>query len=250
MNYDENGLICFKRPDGYLDGGDSAQRAGFYCSGLFLSGSPNEGVKAYLDMADKLIVNGKLVRNPRPGDSSPKWNNPRDCSRDQYRPMIIAAGLYGLPEVVDVLTSNIKAWTFPNYDVCLPNYYNEITRARYGNSRPVTGLGEACNRFDVRIRLSKSAKDPDDVGDDLNLLLSLAQGVYVNPNETSIANAKEYLSKRPTNYGCTKLGHKDPVIGALAWYFRADERGDGNPEIAGAWCPAIKMLREKLGVQL
>lgn len=247
MNLDENGLICFRRPDGYLDGGDSAQRAGFYCAGKYLQGSANSGVQDFVRMADKLIIDGKLVRNPRPGDSDPPWNDPKDCSRDQYRPMIIAAGFYGLKDIVNVLVSNIKCMTFPNWDICGPDNLNEIQRALKCDPSVV---GDTYLSFGVAIRIRKASRDPDDVGDDLNLLLTLAQAHYIKPNGMSEENLVKYLKFRPTNLGCERLGEKDPVMGAISWYFRRDDHGDGNPEIAEAWRPVVHELRKETGTEI
>lgn len=247
MHLDSNGLIVQSNGDG----GDTAQRTGFYYSALCLRERylppHNDPVPLSSDELNKeadfvkaislLTPNEKLVRYPEPGNSSPPWNDPKDCSRDQYRPMIICAGLYGLSGYLKILTDNVNWFRYPNGDVSGPDDWG--TQSRAHNEKP-WWISDVWLDGAVTVRNNQAAKNPDDVGDDLNLLAQLAQGYFVKPSMTSINALRKYLKNRPTNYGVTKLGEKSNVMGALAWYFRAES--GGNPEIAEAWRPVVAFL--------
>jgi len=238
MYVDDKGLIVQK--DG--DGGDSAQRTGFYYTARFIVG-PLPGYKEismglviedFIRATTLLITPAGLIRNPV------KWNDPKDTSRDQTTPMIIACGCLRLLEMVDKLRP--KYLRYQNGDFASPQNLNEVRRA-LGKTPLLLGDLWAIGASYVRCR--QAAKDMDDVGDDLNLLISLVFFNRYQSNAVTRFALKYYLKNRPTNFGCTKMGETDPVIGALVWYFR--EESGGNPEIAQAWRPIITKYREDLG---
>lgn len=235
MNLDSNGLIV--QADG--DGGDSAQRTGFYYSALMIRSKlniPNDSISVnqpLLAALNLLITPDGLIRNPI------KWNDPKDTSRDQTVPIIIACGLYGyLAQLSRVAPRKFR---FQNGDIESPQNFNEITRA---NGYKPGILGDIWAYFAAVTRCFNAKSNLDDVGDDINLILSLSFFYVDNPTIISKYALSYYLNNRPVNYGVTKLGEIDNVMGALSWYFRVES--GGNPELAEIWRPIVKHLRDNL----
>lgn len=238
MYRDVNNLIVQK--DG--DGGDTAQRTGFYYAALYLQaflglGRTLIGEYEFSRAVDLLVTTKGLIRNPI------KWNDPKDTSRDQTIPMIIACGLYGYEERVKQIKP--RFFRYQNGDFESPQNANEVRRAL--NKYPSL-LGDIWALFAAIIRCKQAAKNLDDVGDDLNLLISLVFFNVIKPSIIAKFALRYYLKHRPFNYGMTKFDEHDPVIGALMWYFR--EESGGNPEIAEAWRPIVGYFRSKLNVRI
>lgn len=242
MFLDSNGLIVQSSGDG----GDSAQRTGFYFSAMkfrmMLSLSTTDMSLKPSDFTSalpKLITSKGLIRNP-----TAPYNNNSDTSRDQTRPMLIACGLWNFPDYVNQLNPpGLLLRFYPNGDLASPENWNEGRRAL--GKKPFI-IGDVFSGGGAIIRVTQAKSNPDDVGDDLNTLLTLTFFYLVEPTFVSVTNLRYYLAKRPTNDGVTQLGEKDPVMGALAWYFRP--ASGGNPEIAEAWRPIIARLRSDLKV--
>lgn len=72
-------------------------------------------------------------------------------------------------------------------------------------------------------------RSPDDV-DDNNAICTFVTCRKILPTPVSIVAARLYGALRPVNYGVTKLGAENNIIGALRWYHRAES--GGNPEVA------------------
>jgi len=102
--YDASGLIVHRRPDGSFDGGDTAQREGWYWLGVWIRqntpGLPpwTPTRKLTFDQVLKLLEpngDGVFYRHP----SMAPYNNPRDktygFSRDQMVPLVAAMGVWG-----------------------------------------------------------------------------------------------------------------------------------------------------------
>lgn len=102
--YDPDGLIVHRRDDGTCDGGDTAQREGWYWLGVWLrqhtpgmsSWKPDR--KLNFDQVLNLLEpqhDGVFYRHPKLGP----WNKPYDkewgTSRDQLVPLIAAMGVWG-----------------------------------------------------------------------------------------------------------------------------------------------------------
>ena len=105
-------------------------------------------------------------------------------------------------------------------------------------------LSDLWGRGGVLVRLKQAAKNLDDVGDDLNCIISLAFSANVMPSKLALSNLKLYLSNRPKNFGTLEMNEKDPVMGALSWYFRKES--GGNPKLAEIWRPIIDYYRSVL----
>ncbi len=102
--YDASGLIVHKNPGGTFDGGDTAQREGWYWLGVWIRqntpGLPQWTPKRKLtfDQVLKLLEpggDGVFYRHP----TQPPFNKPHDkeygFSRDQMEPLVAAMGVWG-----------------------------------------------------------------------------------------------------------------------------------------------------------
>lgn len=103
--YDNDGLIVHRTADGKPDGGDTAQREGWYWLGVCIRKQPNLGLdpwkptrKLSFDQVLDLLEprhDGVFYRHPKLAP----WNNPRDkefgFSRDQMVPLVAAMGICG-----------------------------------------------------------------------------------------------------------------------------------------------------------
>jgi hypothetical protein len=102
--YDQWGLIVHKGADGKFDGGDTAQREGWYWLGVWIRlhtpglqpWTPKRALN--FDQVLKLLEpngDGVFYRHPK----QPPFNNPRDkefgFSRDQMEPLVAAMGVWG-----------------------------------------------------------------------------------------------------------------------------------------------------------
>jgi hypothetical protein len=102
--YDEYGLIVHKGPDGKFDGGDTAQREGWYWLGVWIRQN-TPGLQPWtpkraltFDQVLQLLEpnkDGVFYRHPK----QPPFNNPYDkqfgFSRDQMEPLVAAMGVWG-----------------------------------------------------------------------------------------------------------------------------------------------------------
>lgn len=236
MYLDQHGLIVQQN----MDGGDSAQRMGFFYATMqfraLLGCGPwviPEGMASFPDACKTLSTPKGFIRNPV------QWNDPKDFSRDQARPMMIAAGTFGMKDVIEALKPK---WGFyQNYDIASPENWNEYNRAI---GMGPSDLGDAWNYAGVVIRCRQAAKNPDDVGDDLNCLLTTVFFYMYHRTCTAEKSLKYFLQNRPKSNG------KDPdnVIAALQWYFRPES--GGNYELAEMWREPIVKLRGILGINI
>lgn len=266
MHLDETGNIC--QANG--DCGDGAQRAGFLQSVLqfrkrlsidnqeFLASTPWRFEKQWVTF---FTDQRQLIRSPRSGDSTPRWNDPTDTSRDQTTPFIIALGLTSvsdlrLPQIPFVTPSHPVEWLEPkkkywfvrcyqNGDLASPYDMNIYKRA---TGVTPSDFGDFWGAQGLSLRIRQATSNADDVGDDLNCFLSLVFSYLVQPTLLSTAALKRYLRERPASDGTYKLGIKDHVAGALAWYFRPES--GGNPELAEVCFPLIDVLRKQLNCEI
>lgn len=82
-------------------------------------------------------------------------------------------------------------------------------------------------------------KNGNDV-DDNNLVVQHLLAANYKPTPFSFLSRYIYAVTRPPNFGNTKLGEKNAVMGALRWYHRSEFGGEGNPEIAEMYRPLIE----------
>jgi len=233
MLYDSDGLIVHRG----CNGGDTAQREGWYWFGLWirqnvLSDAVAEGPtitrRITFDEVLQLLEphrDGVFYRHPK----LPPWNNPYDkdwgFSRDQMIPLVAAMGVWGRTEPLRRLwnalpqdpvfgtkhTFNghwVKAagkklfYTGDDVKFATINLFRRAwnenpMKASDGNGKH----GEEELAGNVGIRLAVASGDRDNTGDDLNLIVMLLMSVLRFPSETSNAAVNIYAKNRPVSYG-------------------------------------------------
>lgn len=309
MNRDENFNIIQDPPSN--DGGDSLNRDGQFACLDILRFQINKA-KGALD--HKAILRTHLVGSlsdpqwTRNALQEP-WNNPKNCTRDQINPAIIALGLLGEKDMVSVswwqmigrkfFYPNVerdypgtKKSLFPIYlkkgeriedtrwatkdgwkwepnaaDLCGPNDIAMFLRA-LGNKMayPIIFLLDAFLVIGSITHCLSYARDKDNV-DDMQFLLLLCQSKAIMPTPLSWASRKLFIALRPRNLGneehidnrtlnkITLLPSgeiDDPIMGAIAWYFRppwtrlkngTDRGGFDSPMFVDMWRPVVKWLK-------
>lgn len=186
MYYDNNNLIVQR--DG--DGGDTAGREGDYwfAQGLYNHGNPGE-IYGFDSVLTHLQVNpGVFVRNPV------HYNNPKDFSRDQTIPLILAMGEYRRYATLKCLFWNqFKNFgRYPNGDIAGPEdlgYYIRAFKAWY--FYPVLIFGDFQMLVNSVIRIVKSS-NVNDTSDDINHTLALLQAQAHLPTPISYLARKIY----------------------------------------------------------
>jgi hypothetical protein len=220
IQFDKYGLVV--QTNG--DGGDSPARTGLY---YFLLALLNEEtIKSGLDFFTALLHMqkgfGAFIRNPV------NYNNPKDMSRDQLNPLIIAMGAYrGHSHLLwELLWKRIKAFGFyPNGDYSSPEHWCMLFRAlRLWWLYPIFFLGDIFTLINSIVRCILGT-DPNNVGDDINHCMSLLQQLKY-PTPISWAARKLYSKLRPGG-----------VQRAWDWYFRPETGANPFNEMAR---PVIK----------
>jgi hypothetical protein len=233
--YDADGLIVHKGADGSVDGGDTAQREGWYWFGLWIRDNvlkPKDPwpVARTLTFAQviKLLEpksDGVFYRHPK----LPPWNNPYDkqlgFSRDQMIPLVAAMGVHGMTTELrrlwnalpqDVLGGNKHTFngewqtllgqrTIYTGDPVVLATINLFRRA--WNENPMSAsdgngpTGEADLSGNVGIRLAAALTDRDNTGDDLNLIVMLLMAILRYPSPVSASAVNTYAKNRNVSYG-------------------------------------------------
>jgi hypothetical protein len=224
IHYDADGLIVHKRgPNGSLDGGDTCQREGWYWFGVWVREQMQDPWKiprkfnlTFHDVIGLLEPkrDGVFYRHPKLAP----WNNPCDkdygFSRDQMLPIMAAMGVWSqndpsfgepLKRLWNALPQDKVGGTkhtfnghwWPSDQIALvytgdivgPATINFYRRAlaqdpmKAGDGNGPNGEREL--GVNVAIRLD-AAKDKDNTGDDLNLIVMLLLGALRYPNTTPL----------------------------------------------------------------
>jgi hypothetical protein len=266
---DQYGLVCQRDPiSGQLDGGDSPMKTSFYYMGLALTETPfittlNAPRRDQFLMVIKNIRNkeGQYFRNPV------KYTEPKDMSRDQEFPLLCAMETLG---AFDYSNQIRKAWITnvnraQNDDLIGPDVWVAyFSLARFRALYAIFVLfGDLVLLLGVIIRCIK-ARDPDDVGDDMNLSLQLIMRARGYGSPLSCLARHLYIYLRPYSYGSyfedrfgTQVDQSDQtvkdnferdrhhrnspkepaVIGAWKWYWR---KTTGAPPMYDLWAPILK----------
>jgi len=261
MHRDSLGLIV--QADG--DGGDTCQRTGMYWFGRFVNDGKwlESTSRQFMAEATKLEVGpGILVRHPEQPDFR---SDPQSTSRDQQDPLVVALGvlepLSPVGKQKQLLNRIFRAhkdrfFKYQNKDIANPQTFGLYIRAFKAKwAYPflfLTDLGLLFNAF-----VAPTQRNPDDT-DDLNHIVRLTQAAIIMPTPVSWLARRLYARWRPPNCGSSIVARHewigrtgvDPsvlpplesnhVMGALTWYFRA--QNNGNPEIAETYRPIIAKL--------
>lgn len=237
LHTDTDGLIVHKS----LDGGDTAQREGWYWFGEFLCHeilkvpvvpSRTMTAAAVMDLLEP-AKDGVFYRHPKLAP----WNNPFDkklgFSRDQMTPLVAAMGVYGMEDRIRRLWNRLPQdpvggtkhsfngplkkflWFNAVYagDVIGPMMINLFRRS--WNENPLVAsdgngpAGEQELARNVDIRIAASLTDRDDTGNDLNLVVMLLLALLRYPSGEVTAAAQRYAKNRGVSYGSFLGAYRD-----------------------------------------
>jgi len=233
MYRDELGLIVQKNGDG----GDTLQRTGFF----YLPGIIKEQKGAMSCFENELSI---LWSSDGPTRHIKQYPNQNEVSRDQLTPVVASLGFAKRPlKVLFLFVRLIKNWfRYPNMtDIASPEHLGIFIRALLWPEKkwfficlwyPFLLFGDCFMLLGIIIRCIQ-ARNPDDVGDDLNTLVSVVQAQHTFPTPISWLARKLYVKLRPKPYTRIDETEQGNIYLALKWYFR--EESGGNPEIAVAW---------------
>lgn len=216
MYYDINGLIVQQN----MDGGDTAGREGdYWFAEALYSKLLNKGIS--FDSSRVEFKRILTLLQPRPGvfvRNPIQYNNPKDFSRDQTIPLILAMGemheyttLYRLFE--KQIDNNFR---YQNGDIGFFQDFGYYIRACYcWYFYPILFLGDFCILIESVIRCIQG-KDPNNVSDDINHTLVLLQAQHNLETPISWLARKIYKWFRPggiqkawDNYFNTASGAND-----------------------------------------
>jgi hypothetical protein len=196
--FDDHGLIVQK--DG--DGGDTAQREGWVWFGIYLRDylrdpwhlKPPKPFSETMDLLESDRT-GQFRRHPFQAD----WrSDPNGFSRDQLIPLIAAIGVYGDTARVQRSWDAIRPCKLifrcvqGTEDIVMFDLINLYKRAL--NQAPEESA-DAFLLAGVQTRLTQALSKPDDVGDDLNLIIHLLMGL-LTPTHTLKVAAFQYAKLR------------------------------------------------------
>ena len=227
--YDQDGLIVHRG----LDGGDTAQREGWYWLGVWirehlLNNPWPTSRKLSFSQVLRLLEpagDGVFYRHPK----LPPWNNPYDkeygFSRDQMTPLVAAMGVWGftteLRRLWNALPQDVVGGTKHTFngewktvlghrtvftgDIVGPATINLFRRA--WSEDPMTAgdgngpRGEDELAANVALRIHFAATNRDDTGDDLNLIAMLLMSTLRFKTTVSAQALTLYATTRPDSYG-------------------------------------------------
>ncbi len=265
--YYYNGLITHRGDGNGRDGGDTAQREGWYWLAEWIRTYilhdtwPIARPETYEVVMNRLepAKNGVFYRNP---DLAP-WNNPFSSelgfSRDQMMACVGAMAVHGdverlrrlwnaLPQ--DVLFGTKHSfngrWIGPfgwhsiyTGDVVTPMTINAFRRAwnedpaKASDGNGDSGDFELEKNVDIRIR---AGSDKDNTGDDLNMIVMLILAALRHPSDRTRSATTRYARNRPLSYG-SFLGAYREQYGYAAGVSTDEMRIRMDRGIAGGWQP-------------
>jgi hypothetical protein len=189
-----------------MDGGDSAQRLGMIAVAT-AKGCSMPNLPSYDKISLLEVAPGIYIRNPT------TWNNPNDFSRDQQTSLVIGMGFKGDKERLKRLfkAHASRFFKYQNADIASPENIGQYFRGLEWNfTYPFFWFSDLFMLGGVIIRCIQ-ARDPNNVGDDLNLILSLLQAKDRMATPWSFLARKIYKWFRPFS-----------IQYALDWYFRPE----------------------------
>jgi hypothetical protein len=258
--FDKNGLLVQR--DG--DGGDTAQREGWAWFGNWLR-TVELKMTSPVALPISFAATMALLEDPkRPGEfrrhptQAGFKSDPDAFSRDQVIPLVAAMGVWGDQGRLRSSWAAKRPCHFVltcvqgTQDVIGPDLVNLYRRA-WGEAPDPNG--DKALALGAAERLRQANQNPEDVGDDLNLIVQLLMAKVRAPSSDTELATTTYAKNRPVCAGCY-LGHYRAaypgdfgadeatmkarirtgiasgwktdcprVLGALRWYFRAESGG-------------------------
>jgi hypothetical protein len=259
--YDKDGLIVHKG----LDGGDTAQREGWYWLGVWIRENVLKDpwtVPRSLTFLEVLRLlepksDGVFYRHPK----LPPWNNPYDkdwgFSRDQMIPLVAAMGVWGFTEPLrrlwNALPQDVVGGTKHTFngnwvtvfgkktvytgDDVRPGIIN-LFRRSWGEN-PMTASdhngpsGEEDLRGNAVLRCPPLLSDRDNTGNDLNLIVMLLMAILRFPTPVSTKAANFYAKNRVVSYGSFLGAYRQKYGEMTTW--DGDVRRRFDEGIAAGW---------------
>lgn len=243
-----------------FDGGDSAHRTGLFYFGLYLNYKNDPKILITIkkdfqkDLSKLEYDKGKFIRNP---DLSMWYSNPKNFSRDQTTPLVVAMGFLGQEESIKAnlwqliqgfgfYPNELKNWT--NRTKSLPLDYNDfaglsdygayVRALNYKWLYPYLIVSDIQLLGSSVIRFMFSYLDQDDTSDDINFTTHLLQSELVMPTPLSKL-AKFLYVRKMVNESYKK---HTPVFSYWRYYFTHG----GRPPIDQVFqCPLNDILYKK-----
>jgi len=257
-----------------FDGGDSLQREGMYAFGKKLRYNSTDNTITLTPPASRRIASVDVMDNfeVKPGiyirhpDHLRWYSNPDTTSRDQLLPVIAYCAAYeDHPRLWRLFKATAQRGFFAQNtirigegetDIKIPDPMQlniaQFIRAGGWWTAPFYPLlfifdayelvGTALTALPLHFKDDHwipRNKNQNDVDDNNVVIQHLMAAVY-KPTPFSELSRYLYSVTRPQNFGNTKLGEKNPVMGALRWYHRSEFGGEGNPEMAEVYRPLIE----------
>lgn len=190
INFDKYGLVI--QTDG--DGGDSGARTGLF---YFLNTLQGIDASYMFQWTLKYVTVSKdpltLFRNPV------NYTDPKDFSRDQTNPLLMAMGALDLPDLLKSWWKGlIGRWGFyQNGDFAGPQDWGMYFRARKMKlAYPFLLFSDLFLVLNSVLRCIYG-RDPNNVGDDINHTMMLLQAIVRYPTPISFLARKIYAKLRP-----------------------------------------------------
>lgn len=223
------------------DGGDSAQRLGMYALGWAIKHAARPDDEVHTDLRYKLeqleLPSGEWVRHP---NHAMWYGQPGTMSRDNFLPLMVLMGLLGATDTLKRVFINLfvkrlgfmwntkhiwetDGWKIPDH--VMPSGAAVFMRAC--NSKwfyPILVMCDLWLYLNSFVRVVKSRVfDPDDVSDDLNLIIQMLWAKYRLPTFISKWATRYYVKERGKagkNFDQLLMGFGPQT--ALDWYFREE----------------------------
>lgn len=254
------------------DGGDTLHREGMYAFGKWMrlheDGKTVEIAEIPERRNSRQIMNkfevepGIYVRHPDPM----RWSSdPNTTSRDQLVPVIAYCGAYGdygrlgrlfkatlkrglfAQNIFKIGDNDGQHWKVPDTMVGTLGLFIRAGGWYTAPLYPLLLTTDMADLFATLLNLIPLHWEESNLKfrftenrdvDDNNTIIGQLMAVKFKPTPISWLNRQIYAWTRSVNNGNTILGERNPVMGALSWYHRAE--AGGNPEMAELYRPLIE----------
>jgi hypothetical protein len=256
--YDSDGLIVHEN----LDGGDTAQREGWYWLGVWIRQNVLKEpwlIPRRLTFPEVISLlepnkDGVFFRHPK----LTPWNNPYSkqfgFSRDQLVPMVAAMGVWNLFDPIhrlwNALPQDVVGGTKHSFngdwvkvfgqktvytgDIISPATVNLFKRA--WNEKPNDQFGEEELLGNSKLKIPPAENNRDDVGNDLNHIVMLLMSIIRYSTDISASATTLYAKDRLFSYGSFLSAYRSAYDVSIECVpFTPDARAKFDAGIANGW---------------